>query len=432
MVFGKKKATKKKPLVRTVEPSDDHNSVIESIIQEIDAKYGKGTIARLSDAKGAVLHKWSTGSVALDIALRGGLVCNKCVTYWGKRSTGKTALATISGVTHIDQAFVTPPWAEDERDSLVRLCIFLDLEDSFDPEWAQILGADPSRFILVKVSHGEKAWDVVCDLVERPDTSIHIIVDSVKAIISLADMEMTANDKTTPASHARVVTKGLRKLWPRLKGDLLSDRPRHNVLFLNQSTMEIGKLFGDPEKLTGGLMYEHVQMQIIKFSRAGDIKTVKSDSKTENVGFQIAFKVQKEKAGGMEGYSGRMTFYRRRVPSLGIVAGSVDNAADILSPAVDMGIISKSGKTFKYSGITLSTNGELTAAKTIRKDGELFQAIRMDIFNELQRERALMVEERAKFVRNERDSWEGEDDGVEDLSFEPDPEDDDEETLLNT
>lgn len=401
---------------------------LEVICKEINKKYGEGTLVSLREAKGAAIHKWSTGSIAMDVALGGGLVCNKAATYWGRSSVGKTALATISGITHINRVGLRPKFSLDS--GRINICAVIDLEDTYDPVWATILGADEDLFHLVKVTHGERAWDVLCALVSRDEISCHFVVDSVKAIISASEMQYDESDKVQPGTHARLINRGLRKLMPILRSDLLSDSPKHNVLFLNQSSMNIGG-FGGGETLTGGLMYEHSQSQIIKLSRSAKLKAVSKDWRSENMGYEGSFDIKKDKTGGMEGRVGKYRFYRIPNKSLGIVGGSVDNFFDVLAPAEELGVISKKGKTYEFDGTVLASQGRDKAAVFLRKNPGVYRDIAEACLDQVQKNKYKMIEDRRNLNQIMESGGTLEyDENEEDVSIEVEQESEDELDLL--
>ena len=71
-------------------------SALASVLAEIDASFGKGSIMRLGseeDAMGIGVETFGTGAVTLDRALGGGLPRGRIVEIYGPESIGKTTLA---------------------------------------------------------------------------------------------------------------------------------------------------------------------------------------------------------------------------------------------------------------------------------------------------------------------------------------------------
>lgn len=80
----------------------------------------------------------STGSHLLDDALSsGGLPCGRLIQYYGRAGSGKTLMTMLA----IKNAQKKDPEAKQ---------VFIDAEQTFSPDWAETLGVDSSKVVLIQ------------------------------------------------------------------------------------------------------------------------------------------------------------------------------------------------------------------------------------------------------------------------------------------
>src|SRR5271169_6799445 len=94
----------------------------------------------------------STGSVALNDALSsGGLPKGRLIQYYGPTGSGKTLMAMIAMM-------------EAQRQDPAAQQMFIDAEQTFDPNWEETLGVDTSRVIHVEgdtAANGRKCFEML-------------------------------------------------------------------------------------------------------------------------------------------------------------------------------------------------------------------------------------------------------------------------------
>ena len=97
----------------------------------------------------------STGSLALDEALSsGGNPKGRIIQYYGAAGSGKTALSMIA-------------MAEAQKQDPTAYQLFLDAEGTFTPTWAEQLGCDPSKIIIIDgdlAVNGRKCFEMLFDV----------------------------------------------------------------------------------------------------------------------------------------------------------------------------------------------------------------------------------------------------------------------------
>src|SRR3989344_4240202 len=110
------------------EPEKKENKVLNSAIDDIKARFGEGSIMKLSETNKVNVDVIPTGSIAMDMALGvGGMPRGMIVEIYGAESSGKTTLCL-----HIV--------AEAQKKGGV--CAYIDAEHAMDPDYAKRLGVN--------------------------------------------------------------------------------------------------------------------------------------------------------------------------------------------------------------------------------------------------------------------------------------------------
>ena len=69
----------------------EKDQALEKAMEQVQKKYGKGAIMKMSDAPIGNVESFHTGSISLDMALGiGGLPKGRVVAIYGPESSGKT------------------------------------------------------------------------------------------------------------------------------------------------------------------------------------------------------------------------------------------------------------------------------------------------------------------------------------------------------
>ena len=140
---------------------------------------------RAHETIGEKLPVISTGSYILDDTLSsGGLPKSRIIQYYGASGSGKTLLAMIA----IKEAQLENPLADQ---------VFIDAEQTFDPSWAEVLGLDCSRVIIIDgdtATNGRKCFEMLLG-VPKEDAKTHILKGKTKEglLDKIANKEMNIN-----------------------------------------------------------------------------------------------------------------------------------------------------------------------------------------------------------------------------------------------
>lgn len=236
-------------------------SVIEKII-------GKDIMHYASQENKEELKVIGTGSISLNKALGiGGYPVGKIIEIYGNESSGKTTL-TLHAIA--------------EAQKLNKRCLFVDIENSLDINYAKNIGIDIDKLLIAHPTSGEQTFDLIEYLIKENKIDV-IVIDSVAAMIPSQEIENNINDQQM-GLHARMMSKGLRRIQSLLL------KHECTIFFINQIREKIGVFFGNPETTTGG--------KALKFYSTLRLEVRKSDLIKENndkIGIESKITIVKNK-----------------------------------------------------------------------------------------------------------------------------------------
>ncbi|MBC6444844.1 MAG: recombinase RecA [Alphaproteobacteria bacterium GM202ARS2] len=345
----------------------DRDKALESALGQIERNFGKGSIMRFGDNSSVEADSVSTGSLGLDVALGiGGVPRGRITEIYGPESSGKTTLAL-----HII--------AEAQKRG--GSCAFIDAEHALDPSYATKLGIDVDGLLISQPDAGEQALEIADTLVRSGAIDV-LVIDSVAALVPRAELEGEMGD-VHMGLHARLMSQALRKL----SGSV--SRSNCVLIFINQTRMKIGVMFGNPETTTGGMALKFYSSVRIEIRRIGAIK-----DRDVTVGNQTRAKVVKNKMAPPF-----------RVAEFDIMYGEgVSQLGELIDMGVSLGVIEKSGAWYAFRDERIGQGRENVKAY-LKEHPQL-----METLSELIRQEAgLSVKE--SMAREESATQEGE--GVE-------------------
>jgi recombination protein RecA len=297
-------------------------------LDTIEKQFGKGSIMRLGEAHKVAVETIPTGSLALDLALGGGLPKGRIIEIYGPESSGKTTLA-LHAIAEIQKQGGT--------------AAFIDAEHALDPAYAKRLGVKVDNLLISQPDNGEQALEITETLVRSNAVDL-IVVDSVAALVPRAEIEGDMGDSHM-GLQARLMSQALRKLTG------VISRSKATVIFINQIRMKIGIMFGNPETTTGGnalKFYASVRMDIRRTSqiKQGD----------QVIGNHCRVKVVKNKIAPPFREAEFDIMYNQ----------GISRSGDVIDLATKENIIEKSGAWFAYNGAKIGQGRE--AAKKYLED----------------------------------------------------------------
>ncbi len=325
-----------------MEADKEKQKVLESTLKTIEKKFGTGAIMRLGEAPRQKVDVIPTGSLALDVALGiGGIPRGRITEIYGPESGGKTTLAL-----HVI--------AQAQRQGGV--AAFIDAEHALDPNYARALGVDTDDLLISQPDTGEQALEIA-ELLVRSGAVDVIVVDSVAALVPAAEIEGEMGDAHV-GLQARLMSQALRKLTAMLA------KSNTAAIFINQLREKVGIMYGNPETTPGGRALKFYASVRLDVRRVG--QPIKK--KDTPIGNRVKVKVTKNKLAPpfkeveLELYFGR----------------GIDPLADLVTVAVDQGVIDKAGSWLSYGDLRLG-QGKERAAEYLREHPELAEEIRAEV-----------------------------------------------------
>ncbi len=314
------------------------NKNLDLAIQQIAKDYGEGAIMKLGTHNKLDIEVIPTGNILIDRALGvGGLPRGRVVEVFGPESSGKTTLT----LTVIAQA--------QKRGGLAA---FIDVEHALDPVYAKKLGVNVDELLVSQPSSGEEALRI-CETLVRSNALDVIVIDSVAALVTKAELEGEIGD-TTVGAQARLMSAALRKLTS------LIAKARTVCIFTNQIREKIGVMFGNPETTPGGKALKFYASVRVDIRRIGALK--QTDGTV--TGNRTKVKVVKNKVAPPFTEAEFDIMYNEGISSTGA----------LLDLALEQGVVEKRGSWLSYKGSQLA-QGRDAAKELLKKDEALYADI---------------------------------------------------------
>jgi len=311
---------------------------LDLAISQIQKDFGVGAIMRLGDAHRVDVDVIPTGNLLIDRALGvGGFPRGRVVEVYGPESSGKTTL-TLTAIAQAQKAG--------------GLAGFIDVEHALDPEYSSRLGVNLDDLLVSQPSSGEEALRI-CETLVRSNALDVVVLDSVAALVTKAELEGEIGDATVGA-QARLMSAALRKLTS------LISRARTTCIFTNQIREKIGVMFGNPETTPGGRALKFYSSVRVDIRRIGMIKNT-DGSVTGN---RTRLKVVKNKVAPPFTEAEFDIMYNEGISAVG----------SLLDLALEYEVLQKRGSWFSYNGTQLA-QGRDAAKEALKDDEKLYKEI---------------------------------------------------------
>ena len=212
---------------------------IHDLVKAIN-KRSKLEVTVLSDDESpCIVHEtMSTGCLALDSILGGGLPVGRITEIYGDESSGKSLIAAQVAAI-----------AQDEG----HIVAYIDTEGAVSIEIMREVGVDVDNLIYTvpdTLDGDDGVFQFMEDTIQEskglfPNKLILVIWDSIAATSARREME-SEYGKATYGRHAQLISQGLRKIGPYITKEGVC------ALFINQTREKINVHFGDKTATFGG------------------------------------------------------------------------------------------------------------------------------------------------------------------------------------
>ena len=302
---------------------------VDNVVNEIKERFGEGAIMTMREIHAVNVDVIPTGSIAMDLALGvGGMPRGRIIEIYGAESSGKTTLSL-----HVI--------AEAQKKG--GTCAFVDAEHAMDPDYARRIGVDVDDLLISQPDSGEQALQIVETLVKSEKIDV-IVIDSVAALTPRVEIEGEIGDQHM-GLQARMMSQACRKLGA------IAAKTNTMIIFLNQTRMKIGMVFGNPETTPGGMALKFYASVRVNLARTAQIK-----SGDEIIGNRVKAKIVKNKVAAPFKTAEFDIYYNE----------GISKSGDALRVAVDRGLIKQSGSYFTFNGEKMGQGAE--GAKTYLKE----------------------------------------------------------------
>jgi len=319
---------------------------LEEARAKLQKQYGESVILQ-QDSVPEKIDVVPTGCFALDDLLGcGGLPRGRIIEIYGEMSSGKSTLCL---------------YLASQVQKNGGTVAYLDNENAYDRQYAELLGVDTSQLLLSQPTTLEETFDIIRAYTEANCVDL-IVVDSVAAMVPKTELEGEEMLKDSVALQARLLGKGLRILTGPV------GRSSTIVIFINQTRSNVGIMYGPKDTTPGGKalkFFSSVRLNVKKGER------IEGNGK-EQIGNTIKITATKNKVG-----------FPYRSGSFDLYYGEgVDLVSDTLEYGVSTGVVELSGNTYSYGEKKLGVGRE-KAKTALREDEKLFNEVRKKVYKAL-------------------------------------------------
>lgn len=220
---------------------------VQQLMSSVNSILGKGTLTTASDPFFNVTYL-RTGIAPIDDLLQGGIPFGRFVEIFGDYSTLKSYIGLC---------------AIRECQQMGKLAALIDTEHAFDPKWAKEIGVNLEDLIIKRPANGEEAIDIA-EILIRGGVDL-IVFDSVAAALpkSEENTQLSGDKNIQPARLAQLMSLAMRKLT--------AANTKTAVLWINQTRINVGVMFGSNESVPGGKALPYYASYRISLRKAAKV-----------------------------------------------------------------------------------------------------------------------------------------------------------------
>jgi len=222
---------------------------LQEFMKKAERKWGKDIVA-FSSRKRVEIPRIPTGIFSLDWALGGGIPIGRISLIYGRKSSGKSNLA--QRVIAKSQRLCRKCLKEECKCKYRKFrAAYLDVEGTYNFEWADLLEINHDELLLVRPQFAEQAIDIAEGMMRTGEVDL-VVVDSIAAMAPFEEIEESAS-KFQVGLLARLVNKFIRKSVA-VMNEMSKKGLVPTIILINQVRQNIGiPQFMDSEVLPGGM-----------------------------------------------------------------------------------------------------------------------------------------------------------------------------------
>jgi recombination protein RecA len=301
----------------------------------------------------------STGSLTLDLAMRtGGWVRGRTHEIVGPPSACKTTLCILTAAEHQKATGKAVGW--------------IDMEQSFDFEWAGSLGLDTSEEMFTHI-YPDDAEDVsdMNKIMAQSDLYGLIVIDSIGGMESRKAFEKDA-EESTMGRNAQVITRMVKQAAS------LARAKNITVIYVNQLRANLS--YAGQDQPSGPRALQYNTTFSVRLARKGGSATdttrkVKDGDVEDEVGRLFVAKVTRSRV-SPSGRQAEFWLFNQATSEYGLIG--IDKADEAVALGVRMGVVKQSGAFYTLPGDDKSIQGRAKLLAEVRKRPELMDTIRAE------------------------------------------------------
>lgn len=304
-------------------------------IKKLQKQFGSDFLISLEDIPPIPVIK--TRLLSLNLAFGvGGLPLGRVIEIVGDEGSGKTTLSLTLFADVLNAG---------------HKAVYVDIERKVTAEYATKLGV-PLSAQIIRPASADAAAIAIDGLAGTGAVSV-IFVDSVAQMVTESELEKEVNDSNV-GNIPRLLSQAFRRLVPKLSMNEVT------LVFINQYRQEIGKMFGNPNKSSGGRSLQYASSLKLEMRDGQRILEDKAE-----IGKEIKIKISKNQLGGSPG---------KEVVLKMLHTQGFDIYDDFCSAVLSKGVVKLNGSYF-YFGDENVAQGRAGFIEVLKENKELFNKI---------------------------------------------------------
>lgn len=297
----------------------------------------------------------STGCYSLDKVMGGGIPRSYITEISGQEGSLKTTLL-LQMIKSCQQQKL--------------ICAYIDVECSMNPEYAEAMGVNLDNLMYLSNQFCAEQYIEALRLITKDKLVDVTFLDSISAMMPKKVVEGDVGDATM-GLMARFWSSHLPEIVPHLS------KNKTSLVIINQLRDTLN-MYGPKSTGTGGRALKYYKGLALEVKKKEVIKTKGIES-----AIKIEVKNAKTKV-GVPYISRELTFHFPKFP--GDKAG-IDTISDIVDTALEEGIISRSGSSYKWHSFPTKKTGEaaITGKEAVyeffKQNTNLLDLLKEDLLN---------------------------------------------------